>query len=65
MGAYTAAAGSNFNGFNTAAIETYILILGTDLSEPDQYHSNYFKLNKHKTPSTASRNDLILRIRKE
>ncbi|KAA0064856.1 ornithine decarboxylase-like [Cucumis melo var. makuwa] len=25
MGAYTAAAGSNFNGFNTAAIETYIV----------------------------------------
>lgn len=25
MGAYTAAAGSNFNGFNTAAIETYVV----------------------------------------
>lgn len=30
MGAYTAAAGSNFNGFNTAAIETYVVYSGEE-----------------------------------
>ncbi|KAI8549389.1 hypothetical protein RHMOL_Rhmol06G0021000 [Rhododendron molle] len=44
MGAYKAAAGSNFNGFNTAAITTHLAYSGADADAIPEEYLRHFKL---------------------